>query len=395
MRWGAVESAVAPAGEPSPRRRRRAPCAAATLLLLLTACESAPNRLDTNSAIDRYSRLDDPQGSAAYASAMAALARGDRAAALVGLRKTIELCPDHVRAHRLYQDVARGLGGEAATAMLTYYRQLPVAAQGGGSAGGAGSPVTAYLQARLADTSYAQGNALADLLRRHPGFAWGHLSAGRVSRRQGRMLQALDSFSSASAYDPALPEARLERGQVLNELGRFAEAARDYEAYLRLAPDDDASTRAYIDLLIYRLGRLDRALELLRPMLTVAPRDVELNMQMAAIDWLGKRPRQALDGYLKILADHPGHARALLNIGLLYYEVLPQGVEGQRRLWPQAELAFRWFLQCDEPQDGHEQFERTVAVPYRLARIAELVGAPTAETPPWPPLLDALRWRDS
>ncbi|MCA8966818.1 MAG: tetratricopeptide repeat protein, partial [Planctomycetes bacterium] len=364
-------------------------CAAAALLLL-AACESTPNRLDTGSDVDRYSRLDDPQGSAAYASAMAALARGDRAAALVGLRKTVELCPEHVRAHRLYQDVARELGGEAAAAMMAYYRQLPVPEARAG-----GSPVPAYLQARLADTSYAQGNALAELLRRHPGFAWGHLSAGRVSRRQGRLLQALDSFSSASTYDPRLPEARLERGQVLAELGRYEESAREYEAYLGLAPDDDASTRAYIDLLIYHLSRLDRALELLRPMLAAAPKDVELNMQMAAIDWLGKRPRQALDGYLEILVDHPTHARALLNIGLLYYEVLPRDAEAQRRLWPQAAIAFQWFLQSDEPQDGHEQFERTVAVPYRLARIAEVLGAAATQAPTGPRSLEVLRWRDS
>lgn len=359
---------------------------AALMLVLAAACVAGPSRRDAATSTDVYARLDDPQGSAAYATAMAALARGDRAAALVGLRKTVELCPDHVRAHRLYQDTARELGGDAATAMLAYYRQLPER-----SVGGVASPVPAYVKARLADTSYAQGNALVELLRQHPGFAWGHLSLGRVSRRQGRLLQAIDSFASASLYDAELAEARLERGQVLAELGRYEEAARDYERYLQLVAEDAPSTRAYLDLLLYHLRRVDRALELMQPMLAASPRDVELRMQHAAAMWLSGRPRQALDGYLQILEDQPRHARALLNIGLLYYEVLPRGEAEQRRLWPQAALAFAAFLSCDEPQDGHEQFERTVAVPYRLARIAGLLGGPVEGQPS----LDALRWRDS
>lgn len=358
---------------------------AAAVVALLAACQTGSSVV---SATDPrvYSRLDDPQGSAAYEAAMSALARGEHAAALAGLRKTVELCPDHVRAHRLYQDVARQVGGEAAITMAAYYRQLPERQTVAGP-----SPVPAYLRARLADTSYAQGNALGELLRRHPDFAWAHLSLGRVSRRQGRLLQALDSFGSATAIDAALPEPRLERAQVLAELGRYEEAARDYEAYLRISADDEAAIRAYLDLLLYRLRRNDRALELLAPMLAAAPKDIELRMQHAAATWFAGRPRQALDAYLDILADQPEQARALFNVGLLYYEVLPRDEADRRRLWPQAQIAFQKFLACDEPQDGHEQFERSVGVPYRLALIAELVGpAPDVEPP-----LQALRWRDS
>lgn len=362
------------------------PWLTALALLWPVACAGGPARPASVADAGRYSRLDDPQGSAAYAAAMTALARGDRAAALVGLRRTVELCPDHVRAHRLYQDVARELGGEAESAMYSYYRQLPERAVDGGA-----SPVPAYVKARLADTSYAQGNALLELLRQHPGFAWGHLSLGRVSRRQGRLLQAIDSFGNASRDDVELAEAPLERAQVLAELGRYEEAARDYERYLRLVPDDTQSTRAYLDLLLYHLRRVDRALELLQPLLVASPRDVELRMHHAAAMWLSQRPRQALDGYLQILEEQPAHARALLNIGLLYYEVLPKDEAEQRRFWPQAALAFAAFLKCDDPQDGHEQFERTVAVPYRLARIATLLGGPVSGQAS----VEALRWRDS
>ena len=47
------------------------------------------------------------------------------------------------------------------------------------------SVVADYMRARLADTSYAQGNALTEILRRDPSFAWAHLSLARVTRRHG------------------------------------------------------------------------------------------------------------------------------------------------------------------------------------------------------------------
>ncbi len=372
------------------RRRLRTRIAGGLLAAWLAGCQTGPGGADPAADAQIYEELADPQGSAAYEQAMAALARGDRAAALVGLRTTVERCPDHVRAHRLYQDIARDLGGEAAVAMLAYYRQL----QDRGNRNGP-SPVPAYVRARLADTSYAQGNALQQLLASHPAFAWGHLSFGRVSRRQGRMLQALDSFGAAIRYDAGLREARLERGQVLAELGRFEEAAVDYEGYVAAAPDDDAAVRAYLQLLIYRLRRVDRAFELLQPRLAAAPGDAELRMHHAAAAWLAGRHREALDGYVAILATEPRNARAALNVGLLYFEVIPRDDAERRRYWPQARAAFRWFLGCDDAQDGHEQFERAIGVPYRLARIAEVLGPESVDPDGPAPPLDALRWRDS
>ncbi len=349
----------------------------------LAACATQRPPTASGTTVGRFERLDDPQGATAYAQAVAAAERGDLLGAIASLRTVLERSPDHVRSHRLYQDLARRQGGESATAMLAYYKALAARPEA------ADSPVPGYCLARLADTSYVQGNSLGELLRRFPDFAWGHLSLARVSRRQGRLLQAVDGFGRALVHDANLREARLERGEVLAELGRYEEAALDYDAYLAQTPADRAATRAYIDLLLYHLRRVDRALQLLQPLLAASPTDIELRMHRAAARWLAREPLEALVDYLGILADAPDHARAALNVGLLYYEVLPTDDLQKQRLWPKAAQAFAWFLSCDVAQDGHEQFERTLGVPFRLAEIRKRCGPlEFAE----PRNLAALRW---
>ena len=346
----------------TPAAARRA--AAFALALAFAGCHTGPVRPE--GAVDprTYSTCQDPDGAAAWARARAALARNDDAAALPDLRLCIERCPDLVRAHLAWQDTARRVGGEAERTMQQHYLGAPQGA----------SVVVDYMRARLADTSYAQGNALTEILRRDPSFAWAHLSLARVTRRQGRLLPAIDMFAAAIVNDAQLYEARLERAQVLAELGREEEAALDYRAYLRGVPDDTAAMRAYVTLLLYRLGRIDEAMVLLDRLEQEDPRSTSLRMDRAAALWRAEEHREAAEQYLRVLAEQPDCARAALNIGYLYYEVLPTDEASRRRFWPAARAAFRLFLKNTQPADGHEQFERTLAVPYRLAVIEEMLG---------------------
>ncbi|MBL8729656.1 MAG: hypothetical protein JNM25_14575 [Planctomycetes bacterium] len=354
------------------------------LLLLAAGCQTGPVRVDN--AVDPrvYATCQDPDGAAAWQRAQVALARGDDAAALPDLRACAERCPRLVRAHLAYQDAARRLGGDAERAMVAFY----VGDATGGDANGAGAAaadanaatVRAYLRARLADTSYAQSNALQAILARDPSFAWAHLSLARVNRRQGRLLQAVDMFAAAIVNDASLHEARLERAQVLAELGREEEAAVDYRAYLRGRPDDDEAMHAFVTLLLYRLERVDEALALLDRLEQLHPGSAALRMDRAAALWRGKHPREAVEMYLGVLREQPGRARAALNIGYLYYGVLARDEASRRRFWPAARAAFRMYLTLAQPTDGHEQFERTLAVPYRLEVIGELLGPDDRET---------------
>jgi tetratricopeptide (TPR) repeat protein len=348
-------------------------------LLLVTALPGACAWFQ-GSASAAWSQCGEGPGAAAWQQAREALARRDDTAALAALRQTVAACPDFVRGHRGYQDCAQRIGGEPLREMLAFYRALPSDT----------SPVAAYAKARLLATSYDQGQALQEILTREPAFAWAHLSKGRLSRRQGQLVQAIDSFESALAADPSLHEAVLERAQVLVEVGREEEAAVAYEDYLRRVGDDDVGKRAFLSLLLYQLGRIDRALELLADLEQRAPNDLDLRMDRAAAQWRARDPRAAIGTYLSVLSADPQHARAALNIGLLYYEVLARTPTERIAFWPKARLAFRRFLATSAGLDTDEEFERTFAVPYRLEVIAELLGpdpAPAGEAVD----LDALR----
>lgn len=336
------------------------------LLLMFAGCAASavePAAVDPSA----YTAPQDPAGAAAWTLAQDLRARGDVAGALAELRRAIELCPELVRAHLAYQDVARAAGGAPQAQMQDYYRELREGA----------SPVPAYVKARLADTSFARGTALQAIVARHPRFAWAQLSMARVQRGKGELLQAVDHFQAALARDASLAEALLERAEVLVEIGRDEEAAVDYEAYLQVQPRDDAARHAYAQLLIYRLDRMERAMSLLDE-LERAGIAVAVRMDRAAAQWRSGDPRGAIATYLRVLASQPDSARALLNVGLLYYDVLPKAPEERAIFWPKARAAFELFLLATPPQDGFEQFERTLAVPFRLDVIERTVGAAAA-----------------
>lgn len=327
---------------------------------------------------DPWSTCRDVEGAAAWRDAQAVLARGDGAAALPLLQQCIARCPDLVRAHLAYQDLARQLGGDVEQAMIDRYTQAVDRPD---------SPLPAYLRARLADTAYAQANALQAIVKRFPTFGWAWLSSARVDRGQGRLSEALSHYDRAIAVDDSLVEATMESAQVLAELGRDDEAASQYRRYLALRPNDLEAQRSYLGLLLYRLGRVDEALERIALLEQLGDHSVALRMDRAAAIWRKGAPESAIDLYLEILGEVPDAARAALNIGLIYYEVLPRTEADKLLYWPKARAAFRLFLLRSQPSDGHEQAERTVWVPFRLRRIGELLGpAESVE-----PSLDELR----
>jgi len=326
-----------------------------------------------------YSDCDSALGRSALAEAKMAATNGEQQVALEHLVVATRECPDLVRAHIDYQDLARQLGGASEQAMVDFYMGMPERAASDAS------PVPAYMRARLAETAYAQSNALDQILSQHRAFGWGYLSRGRVHRGQGRLSEALKDLDQAIAADEKLIEARLERAQVLTELGRDQEAALEYKYCWEENSTDAAAGREYLTLLLYRLGRIAQAKNVLAT-LKLADQSLSLRMDEAALLWRDGKPKAAIELYLDILGEQPDVARAALNIGLIYYEVLPRSDADKLQLWPKARVAFELFLQRSDPQDGFEQFERTWAVPYRLRRIADLLGPAEAA-----PTLDALR----
>ncbi len=357
------------------RRRLNVPTANWLGALALAACASAPPG-PAGPRVD--GACQDPAALADWARATAAMAAGDDAEVIASARAVIERCPGFVRAHLAFQDAAGRRGGETAAAMTGYYERLA----------DDGTPVPAYCKARLLPTAYAQSAALAEIVAKHPTFAWSRLSQARLARGQGRALAAIDGYSAALRIDPELWEACLERAEALAELGRGREAAVGFRAYLAAKPDDLAANRAFVRLLLYDLGRASEAQAYLERIEARLPDDPDVRMDRAAAWWRLGQHQQSADAYLAALRARPQATGAALNLGLLYYEVIPTDETARLRFWPAARAAFRYFLDGPASADGVEQYERTLGVPFRMARIAELLGP----EPPVPARIDELRW---
>lgn len=326
----------------------------------------------------RFDTCVDAESQDAYDRAVAALQAGKDEDAVPLLRRVVELCPDHVPAMAHYQDASRHLGGEAERSMRDYYAGL---------ADRSDSPMPAFAKARLLDSNFARKGAVDEILRRHPRFAWAHLASGRLLRGIGRLQDAADSFARAISVHPRLLAAHVELAECLAELGRSAEAKAAYENYLRAAPNDRETVRAYVQLALYRLGDVGAARPWIERLLAEDPLDDSVRMDLAACDWRAGKLDEAVRGYLEVLERRPDSARAALNLGYLYFDALPRD-EAQRRVyWPKARAAFRLFSQLVRPTDGHDYFERSLAVPFRQKQIDELLGP--AE--PRDPTLDDLR----
>lgn len=351
------------------------------LLLLLGACNTTPM---PGSPPDkaRFESCQDPAGQQAFDRALVHIQAGRDAEALPLLQSCVRSCPELVRAHQLYQQTALQVGGDAERQMRAYYEAMTP------------SPadiVIAYAKARLLDSAYARNQALEAILRYDRSFYYAHLSQARLYRSSGRLSDAIQGFQRALALNGDLLPAHLELAETLVESGRDAEAAVHFANYLRGAPLDLPVVRAYVSLLVYRLGRPDEAMPLIEQLLQRDPQDLAALMDKAAALWRKGDPEPARQIYLGVLERRPDNARAALNLGYLCYEALPQDEAGREQWWPKAAAAFRMYERLARPEDGLDYVEQLLAVPYRLKEIDAFLrqhGAAPAAADKTPTLAD-------
>jgi tetratricopeptide (TPR) repeat protein len=304
----------------------------------------------------RYETCADAEGQKALDEALVHLQAGHSQLALPLLRTVVERCPEHVPAHCLYQDTALAVGGAAEASMRSYYSAMPAI----------GSVVNSYVKARLLDSTWARKEALERIVRRDVNFYFAHLSLGRLLRTTNRLSDAVDSFRRALAGNGNLLAAHLELAETLVDWGRYAEAVTHYQNYLRGAPSDLAAARAYVQLLIYRLGRPDAAMPWIDRLLERDPGDEAVMMDKAAAFWRANKPEQALAIYLQVLERRPDQARAVLNVAFLHYDQLAHDDATKMAHWRKAGRAFLMFLRLVRPEEGMDYMEQLLAVPYRL-----------------------------
>ena len=350
-------------------------CWLAALFAAGCAAPTAPSPKPTASQgfdAQRYESCSDQATQETYQRALDRLQAADEVAALPLLAEVVAKCPQHVVAMAYYQDAASHLGGEAEQRMRAHYEAM--------NSDGT-SPVPAFAKARLLSSNFARKTAIDELLKRHTDFAYGWLALGRLHRSIGRLPDAVAGFQQAVSNHPRLSAAHLELAECLAESGRLDESQVAYENYLRAAPNDRATIRAYVQLMIYRSGKPEAARPWIERLLAEDPLDESVRMDLAACDWRSGRVREAMDAYIDALQRRPDNARAALNIGYLHFDALARTETEKREHWPKARAAFLLFLQTVRPADGYDYFERSFAVPFRLKQIEELLGPAPSVAP--------------
>lgn len=324
-------------------------------------------------ASDRYETCTEPKFVEAIASVRGLLDQRKEAEALPWLRQAVEAGPDHVPTHRLYQDTANKLGGEAAAAMRQYYAALPDRPQ---------SPVVPYCRARLAEDDHTRLGLLRTAIERDPSFYFAHLATARINRELGRFDLAHEAMERALVARPRHLESNLEMALVLTDLGRYGQAQPYYANYVAARPEDRLVAKTYAQLLLYRLDRVAQAEPILKRLQDENREDSDVVMDLAAIAWRQDRFDDAIAGYHEVLRLDPTRTRAALNLGNLYYE-RGRAATGEARaaVWRKAHKAYEYCVAANRGEGLHDTLDAMFALPYRMDVIAKEIGAGDSAPP--------------
>ncbi len=116
---------------------------------------------------------------------------------------------------------------------------------------------------------------VARLLGAHKDVAFLHNLAGIIAAQTGDPKKARRHFAEAVRCDPLFPDARANLGKTLLDLDETAEALREIEAALDLAPDHRGA-RLNKAMALLRLERPAAALEILREVAKESPDNPEI-----------------------------------------------------------------------------------------------------------------------
>ena len=132
----------------------------------------------------------------------------------------------------------------------------------------------AYRQQRLDDAI----REFREVLRLSPSLAEAHAKLGVIFYSRGEYQEAADCFRKAVTYKPSLKRAEALLGIALVRSGRLDEAVPLLEKSMRQPPDRDLGKQAGLLLLeaFHKLGKLDKALDIARELLSDDPQDADL-----------------------------------------------------------------------------------------------------------------------
>ena len=161
-----------------------------------------------------------------------------------------------------------------------------------------------------------------DTATKFPTNARAHYNLGNAQRRAGDLVAALNEYDLATRLVPKVIHARLNRADVLEQLGRRPEAIAEYEAALR-ADSRSATAHHNFAVTLVRAGRAnDAVIHFLAALqfeteATAAKTHFELADTLADLN----RLPEAVTHYEAALRSGPGSALLHSNLGSTLYKL--------------------------------------------------------------------------
>lgn len=249
-------------------------------------------------------------------------------------------------------------------------------------------------EAREYDEALAHYNKAIEL---EPEAAQLYNQRARVHLLQGKASEAIEDLDKTLELVPDQPMALLLRANALHALGDRDRAMADVERVLKENNDFTPALRMR-GMLLADSGKLKEAIESLRTASEATPNDVELLLQMAAIELASKDPEGAVRDYTRVLeqdADNwlakQGRADAYLGLGK-HQEALTdyEAAYAAQPKNPTVLNNLSWLLSTspnDELRDGARAVELAKTAcevtEYKQAHILSTLAAGYAESGDW------------
>jgi tetratricopeptide (TPR) repeat protein len=161
---------------------------------------------------------------------------------------------------------------------------------------------------------------------RNPGCWMAQVNLGNILYKMNRIPEAMDLFSQASRFKPAV--AHYSLGNALMEKGRTSEAIQKYRQALRINPD---YAEAYNNLgsALLLTGQASEAIDQFEQALRINPGYAEAHNNIANALVKTGRASEAIDHYKKALRMTPTSASAHNNLGAALAQMgrIPEAIE--------------------------------------------------------------------
>jgi tetratricopeptide (TPR) repeat protein len=223
-------------------------------------------------------------------------------------------------------------------------------------------------------------------------LVWEALARGYA--RVYRVLDALDELKHWLERSPDDVQALVVRGAVYRQVKAAQSAAADFRRAVELAPErDDARWGLAVSLV--EIGRYQEALTHLEQLRPRRADDPDLLVRVARCHARLERRDEARRLLEEVLAVHPGHGPALMNLGQLLAQsgrlaqaepLLVQAVRALPASYPANFALYDCLNQQNKAAEARAQLAVADAIKARMDRVAEITTRQLSARPHDPAL---------